>query len=96
MAARIPIVPVLVWGATMPSESDLPKSLRLLTRLHAVERATAGGPPAAEADRPPRRMAWSGEGTDPDLAGQVELVSTIDLPDDVRVGDTGAAGAARR
>lgn len=37
LAADIPIVPILVWGASMPAERDLPESLRALTRLHAVE-----------------------------------------------------------
>src|SRR4029078_1322644 len=35
-AARAPVIPVLVEGATMPAAGDLPVSLRPLTRRNAL------------------------------------------------------------
>jgi len=37
LRSHIPILPILVDGASMPSESEIPNSLHELTRRHAIE-----------------------------------------------------------
>lgn len=42
LANGVGIIPVLVWGATMPSQRDLPKSIQSLAQRHAIELTDSG------------------------------------------------------
>lgn len=63
LASKAQVVPVLLPGATMPTESDLPAPLQPLARRHALSLGDAHW--AADVDRlvqalgvPPRRRLW--------------------------------------
>ena len=99
LARDVCVVPVLVGGATVPRESDLPETLKPLARRHAVvlNHTTFGRDMDAlikvlEKDVRPQENGWSGGGkqaTGAETAGKVDGILGNPTP-------TGATGDRRQ
>ena len=99
LARDVRVVPVLVGGATVPRESDLPETLKPLARRHAVvlNHTTFGRDMDAlikvlEKDVRPKENGWSGgskQATGAETAGKVDGILGNPTP-------TGATGDRRQ
>lgn len=79
--AGIDVVPVLVWGASMPTAAELPRSLRGMARLNAVELSDRRwGADSAALVAVLRRKAWKrDEGQQRQASRSLEVAAIVRL-----------------